>query len=156
MPTAPLGDLLDEMAATIQAVLDAELGAGFGQAVGRRNFNPTPPSIDIYPGDPFREDAAAGFEASGRRGELILTVRARVTTVDNTAGQDLLLRFMDDQDDIGVTPALQDDPTLNGLASSVQVTGDTGYLRYVGEGGDESGGGYLGCEWRVRVIRAFS
>ena len=116
------------------------------------NPNPTPPSIDIYPGDPFRDTPTAGFQEVG--GELLFTVRARVTTVDNIAGQDLLLRLMDDEDDISVAGTLMEDQTLNGLASSVFVESQTGYTRYL-EGGTESGG-LLGCEWRVRVLRVTS
>jgi len=152
--TAPLGQLLDEIAAKIAA---AAAGAdltevGELQVTSRRNFNPTPPSIDVYPGDPFRDgtDGTAAFNEVG--GSLLLTVRARVNTADNIAGQDFLLRLMDDEDDISIAAALMDDQTLNGLASSVNVEGNSGYLRYI-EGSDES---FLGCEWRVRVLRALS
>jgi hypothetical protein len=147
-----LPDLLDEMAATMLAVVGPQAPDVEVQVVGRRNFNPTPPSIDIYPGDPFRDITTAGFSETG--GELLLTVRARVTTVDNIAGQELLLRFMDDQDPISVASTLMDDQTLNGLASSVYVEGNTGYVQYI-EGGTE-GGALLGCEWRVRVLRVLS
>ena len=85
------------------------------QVTGRLNPNPTPPSIDVYPGDPFRDTPTAGFGQVG--GELLFTVRARVTTVDNIAGQNLLLRLMDDEDDISVAGTLMEDQTLNGHAS---------------------------------------
>ncbi len=151
--TASLADLLDEMQAKLLAVVGPAVTETEVQVVGRRNFNPTPPAIDIYPGDPFRESPGiAGFGETG--GELIFTVRARVTTVDNIAGQELLLRFMDDEDPISVASTLMDDQTLNGLASSVYVEGNSGYLQYV-EGGTE-GGALLGCEWRVRVLRVLS
>jgi hypothetical protein len=152
--TAPLADLLDELAGVILAVVGPQVTETEVQVTGRRNFNPTPPSIDIYPADPFRDtlNSTAGFQEDA--GELILTVRARVTTVDNIAGQDLLLRFMDEEDPIGVAAVLQEDQTLNGLASTVIVDGNSGYLQYL-EGGVD-GGALLGCEWRVRVIRAYS
>lgn len=152
MPTATLAELLEEMADTIRAVVGPEVAETEVQVTGLRNFNPTPPSIDIYPGDPFRDTTGAGFTDTG--GELIVTVRARVATVDNQAGQLLLLRLMDDEDPIGVAPTLMEDQTLNGRASSVYVEGNSGYVQYV-EGGTE-GGAWLGCEWRVRVLRAFS
>ena len=98
--TASLADLLDELAATMLAVVGPQVTETEVQVVGRRNFNPTPPSIDIYPGDPFRDVLSAGFNEPG--GELLLTVRARVSTVDNIGGQELLLRLMDDEDAIGV------------------------------------------------------
>ena len=115
--TASLADLLDELAATMRAVVGPAVTETEVQVTGRRNFNPTPPSIDIYPGDPFRSTPdSAGFGETG--GELLLTVRARVTTVDNIAGQDLLLRLMDDEDAISVASTLMEDQTLGGLASS--------------------------------------
>ena len=122
--TASLAELLDEMAATMLAVVGPAVTETEVQVVGRRNFNPTPPSIDIYPGDPFRDTPSAGFTETG--GELLLTVRARVSTVDNIAGQELLLRLMDDEDAIGVASTLMEDQTLNGLASSVYVEGQHG------------------------------
>ena len=57
MATASLAELLDELAATMLAVVGPAVTETEVQVVGRRNFNPTPPSIDIYPGDPFRDDA---------------------------------------------------------------------------------------------------
>ncbi len=155
MPAAALGDLLDALRDVLldtvgPAVTDVEV-----QVTGRRNFNPTVPSIDIYPGDPFRDKLTSTAGFSDDQGDLILTVRARVSTVDNQGGQDLLLRLMDDHDDIGVAGTLEEDQTLNGLASSVSVEGNSGYLSYI-EGGSESGAALLGCEWRVRVLRAVS
>ena len=89
------------------------------QFSGRMLAAPTPPSIDIWVGDPSRENEIAAFQEIA--GEHIITVRARVGTVDNIAGQDLLLRLMDDEDEIGVAAILMEDQTLNGLASSVYV-----------------------------------
>ena len=152
MPAASLAELLDEMAATMLAVVGPAVSETEVQVVGRRNFNPTPPSIDIYPGDPFRDTATAGFTETN--GALLLTVRARVSTVDNIAGQELLLRLMDDEDSIGIAATLQEDQTLNGLASSVYVEGHTGYVQYLDSGQD--GAAFLGCEWRVRVLRLLS
>ncbi len=152
---AALAAILDEMAATLLAVVGPAVPAETEiQVTGRRNFNPTPPSIDIYPGEPFRssDDGAAAFQEIA--GLLNLTVRARVTTVDNIAGQDFLLRLMDEEDPIGVAPTLMDDQTLNGLASSVSVDSNTGYRAYL-EGGDEPGA-LLGCEWSVRVWRVIT
>lgn len=143
---------MDELAATLEAVVGPAVAETEFQVVGRLNPNPTPPSIDIYPGDPFRDTTTAGFQETG--GELLFTVRARVTTIDNTAGQNLLLRLMDDADDISIAGTLMDDQTLNGLASSVYVEGNTGYTRYLDGGADS--GGLLGCEWRVRVLRVTS
>ena len=154
MATATLGELLDEMADTLLAVVGPAVPSEVEvQVTGRRNFNPTPPTLDIWPGDPFRSTPdTAGFQETG--GDLVFTVRARVNTVDIIGGQDLLLRLMDDEDDISVAAALMDDQTLNGLASSVYVEGNSGFIEYRGDSGDE--GGLLGCEWRVRVLRVLS
>ena len=130
-----LGDLMDEMADSLLAVVGPAVTETEVQVVGRLNPTPTPPSIDIYPGDPFRDTPTAAFGDVG--GELLFTVRARVITTDNTAGQNLLLRLMDDTDDISVAATLMEDQTLNGLASSVYVEGNTGYTRYL-DGGTES------------------
>ena len=152
MATASLAELLDELAATMLAVVGPAVSETEVQVVGRRNFNPTPPSIDIYPGDPFRDRPAP--PSRRRAAQLLLTVRARVSTVDNIAGQEFLLRLMDDEDAIGVASTLQEDQTLNGLASSVYVEGHTGYVQYLDPG--QVGAALLGCEWRVRVLRLTS
>jgi hypothetical protein len=131
-------------------VLTAELGSAVNQVVPRLNFNPTPPSIDIYPGDPFTENQAASFSDPG---EAIFTVRCRATTADNDAGQDVLLAFMDGAGPLSVAAALEEDQTLGGLAGSVYVEGPSGYTIYPDSGGE---GALLGCEFRVTVIRAFS
>ena len=54
------------------------------------NQNPTPPSIDIYPADPFQ--TGSGFEDDT---EVFFTIRARTTTADQEAGQKALLRMLD-------------------------------------------------------------
>lgn len=148
MPTASLIDLLDEMADTLRTAVS---DVGFPvQVEPRYVINPTPPTLDIYPADPAREDSSAGFGSIA--GEFVFTVRARVSG-DQDAEQDLLLAFMDEEDDLSVATALMDDQTLNGLASSVHAEGPTGYRQYV-DSRDQ--GSYLGCEWRVIVLRAFS
>ena len=50
-----LADLMDEMADTLLAVVGPAVTETEVQVTGRLNPNPTPPSIDIYPGDPFRD-----------------------------------------------------------------------------------------------------
>jgi hypothetical protein len=138
---------MDEMAAII---VDA-LGENVDQVVPRLNLNPSGLSIDIYPGDPSRDTAAAGLgEVSGA---WIFTVRARVDLGDPDASQDALLRLMDDEeaDELSVALALMDDQTLNGFATSVNVEGPSGYIAYV-----DSPGNMVGIEWRVTVLRATS
>jgi hypothetical protein len=145
VPTAALTELIDEMV----TILDTALGDDVEQVVGRRVFAPTPPAVDIYPADPFRTTDAAGF--GDISGAYVFTVRARVNTTDNEAGQDVLLAMMDDEHDLCVAVALEDDQSLNGLASSVDVGGPSGYRLYVE--GDQA---FLGCEWNVTVVRTLS
>lgn len=142
---AGVAQIMDELAAVLDDTLSLE---GF-QVVGRLNLSPTEPAIDIYPADPFRTPEEAGFQEIN--GALNFIVRARVAG-DADGRQDLLLALMDDEDDLCVAAALEDDQTLNGLASSVDVQGPSGYTQYV----ESAGGAYLGCEWRVRVLQLLS
>lgn len=134
----------------LKSVLDTAFAGEDIQVAARLNLNPSAPtSVDIYPGDPFREETAAGF--TDLSGMVIFTVRARVDVADTDSAQDALLRLMDDDDDICLAAALEDDQTLNGWASSVKVEGPSGYIPY----GDNPGV-LLGCQWKVSVLRAFS
>jgi len=134
--------IMDELAATLEADIDS-----VEQVTPRMNFKPTPPSIDIYPGDPFRTDEGAAFQDVN--GMLVFTVRARIATPDNEAAQDVLLGLMDDESDQCVAAVLQYDQTLNGLASSVEVEGPSGYQLFIDSGGE---GALLGVTWQVNVL----
>jgi hypothetical protein len=105
----------------------------------------------MYPGDPSMDQELAAF--SDLVGGEQITVRARVSTADNEAGQDFLLALMDDEDPLSILLALNDDRTLNGLASDVDVRGRSGYLSFPDAGG---AGLLLGCTWDVVVIKAKS
>lgn len=144
-------DILDALATTLEdAYATVDIGSGITiQVVGRLNPNPSPPSIDIYPGHPSTDDnEGGGF--SDNHGGLIFTVRARVSTADSEAGQDFLLALMDAQDELNVATALT---TLGGplddLVSSIKVEGPSGYTQYVDPGGK---GSLLGCDWKVTVL----
>lgn len=102
------------------------------------NPNPTPPSIDVYPGDPFLTVAAFGSPSS----QAFFTVRARVSTADFDSGNRLLIRFLDPADVCSVQAALED-------ADAVVVTADgvSGFREYPED--PTTGGRLLGCEWRV-------
>lgn len=134
----------------LRAIADA-----LGQAVGNVNVselqvsprllvNPTPPAVDIYPADPSQEDAAFGSFSS----LTLWTVRARVTTVDHDANQDLLLDLLEPYGSTSVRAALLTDKTLGGLAEGMDVDRPTGMTVYPALEGTAS---YLGCEWRVRI-----
>jgi len=144
---AAMADLLRDSAETALA------GTGFAvQVEPRRIINPTPPCIDIYPGDPFRDGTAAGFGDVGG-GLLFVTVRARIDTPDNDAAQDWLVDMMDEEHDLGVSATLMTDQTLSGHATSVHVRGWTGHRFYEDAAG---AGAFLGCEWLVVLLRAYS
>lgn len=143
---ATLAELMDAMADQIRGVLDDVTDVAV-QVEPRWVVQPTPPCIDIYPADPSTDQDLRAF--TDLLGEPLFTVRARVGMVDNTAQQDLLLAFMDDTDPLSIAAALEES-NLAGLAASVDVRSQSGYVRVV-EGGD-----YLGCLWQVIVTRATS
>ena len=110
----------------------------------------TPPTIDIYPGDPFMD--GLGFGRNGGA-DMFFTVRARVTTADSTAGQQLLYQILEPE--TGVTAVLTADQTLGGVVDSVAIgdegsAGVSGLREYVED--VAVNGRLLGCEWRVRVL----
>lgn len=119
------------------------------QVEPRMVLNPTPPCIDMWPGDPATDPETAGFGEV--RGGFLVTVRCRVSPVDNTAGQDLLLAFGDDEDDLSLTNALTDDPTLNGHGS-LDVRSQSGWNLFPVPNGESLVGFLIGVE----VIKAQS
>jgi len=131
---------MDALAAAIRS----NVGTTELQVEARLNPNPTPPSIDVFPADPFTEVTA--FSRVSR--DVFLTVRVRVNG-DQTAEQDMLLAMMGPSDDGDwLEDVFADDPTLNGKCQEASVAeGPSGFRQY-----DLGQGGYLGCEWRVRVI----
>jgi hypothetical protein len=115
------------------------------QVDGRLVPNPTVPAIDIYPGDPFQEAAAYGRGNN----EMFFTIRARVSTSDNEAGQDLLLSLMDPQASTSVAQAVLANRTLGSVVEKVgSVEGPSQYGLF----GDPNGANWLGCTWRVRIF----
>lgn len=100
------------------------------QVYGWQNGNPTPPSLDVRPGDPFLLGAGFGLER-----QAFWNVRARISTADQDT-QELLLRFLDTGDAASVEAALD--------AIDIGV-GLDGYVTGFRQDGD----GLLSCEWRV-------
>jgi hypothetical protein len=147
-PTTQNADLLDAMAAQIEDTFGALVETYGIQIVGRMVSSPTPPCIDMYPGDLSRGTEAASF---GVEGEFLFTVRARVSDNDEDGQQDLLLGFMDDVNALSVPLALLDDPTLGGLASSLDCRDPTGFVLY--PFGSEQ---LIGFQFTCMVIRADS
>lgn len=146
---ATLAQLMDELAAqfrdTLSGVTDLDV-----QVEGRMVLAPTPPSIDIYPGDPSDDQDFAAF--GDLVGGEVLVVRARVSTADADAGQNLLLGLMDDEDDLSLLNAITD-PTLNGLAASMHFRGRSGFREFPDLSGE---GSLLGCLWDLVVVKAKS
>ena len=113
--------------------------------------NPTPPTIDIYPADPFYDAAAFGINGSGGC-DFFWDVRARTTTADNEAGWKLLYRLVDPVAGIGAI-LVDDDPLaeFGSVAVGEQGTpGVSGFREYI----DDSAvnGRLLGAVLRVRVL----
>ena len=103
------------------------------------NSNPTPPSLDVYPGDPFQTGAGFGVGES----QLYFTIRGRVSTADQEAGQKLLLRMLDPSDAASVEAAIAD-------ISTVVPEGVSGFREYLED--TAANGRLLGCEWRVSTF----
>jgi hypothetical protein len=146
---AALTTIADEMATIIRA---AVTGHGIDIEVsGRPVLNPTPPAIDIWPGDPSKGNEAAGF--GDMAGEDMWTVRLRLAVNDYEANQDLLFNFMDQESDLCVPIALLDEPTLNGYATSLDVRSFSGVVQFVDVNGITT---HIGCQWGFLVIPARS
>jgi hypothetical protein len=146
MAVASLLEVMDELADQIRAAMVAVTDVDV-QVEPRIVPNPTPPTIDIYPGDPPNDvESAAMADAAG--GDF-LTVRARVATGDSASQFDLLVNFMDKASDLSVAAAVFEDTELNGLAR-VSVQSTTGLRQYIDPEGQ---GQFLGCEWTVLALR---
>ena len=146
MPESTLADVMDALAAQLQDELAGTVPEIDDlQVVSRLIFNPTPPAIDIYPNEEFMEQISFG---SGNVA-VFFTVRARVTTADHPAGQDLLLSMMDSRSATSVVQALGQDTTLNGTVDDVLAEPPSNYGLFVDPG---QATGLLGCTWRVGVI----
>lgn len=142
---------MDEIAATLEDVLGVTALGNEGFSIhGRLNLSASEPAIDIYPAAEFITDTGRGFDEV--EGALNFVVRARVAG-DADGRQDLLLTLMDANHENCVAHALEDDQTLNGKASSVEVDGPSGYTQYLDSGGSAA---LIGAEWRVTVLRAQS
>jgi len=127
--TGGLVAIMDALADQIRGVMEDATGEFPVQVEGRMIAAPTPPTIDMFPGDASRFPDSGGYNLIQDQGGYNITVRVRVATADSFAQQELALRFMDDTDPLCVAAAVQDDPTLGGLASSVSVENPTGFLQ---------------------------
>jgi hypothetical protein len=135
-----------ELTAGIASQLEQRLSTQIGvlQITATANRNPTPPSVDVYPADPFQEPD--GFGPENR--QAIFVVRARVTDLDVESGQTLLLEMMDPDSAKSVHAALAADGSIGGTCQDSVVEGPASW----GEYQDASGETLLGCQWRLRTI----
>jgi hypothetical protein len=145
-----LAEVMDALADQIRDVLSDVTDVDV-QVEPRIVLAPTPPTIDIYPADPSHDPELRGF-ADDIGGEL-LTVRARVTTADHEAGQDLLLALMDDEDPLSMVQAIKEDKTLGGVAGTLDVRERSGYITFLDSASDAA---LLGATWTVVVVKARS
>lgn len=143
-----LRGILDEMTDTLRdglASADVAIQVERGMVL-----NPSPPVVDIYVTDPARDFQSSGF--GDIAGAYAITARARVTTADNDAGQDLLISFMDDTDDLCIPLILLTDPTLNGAAAGMDLVFVSGHRAFE----TPDGGAHLGAQWDFLVTPAQS
>lgn len=145
MPTATMAQIMDALADLIRDEITNATDVDL-QIEPRAVLSPTPPTIDMYPSDPSEDAAYSGF--GDLDGAFLLTIRARVSTADQEAGEDLLLAFMDD-DDLSITEAIRTDPLLGGIAR-VAPLGRTGYRDFPLLGGE---GSLLGCLWPLLITK---
>jgi hypothetical protein len=140
--------VLDE----IQSVIEEAYASGdLDVQVERRFlFTPTPPAIDIYPGDPLRDDSTANFDDELGNSGYLITVRTRIATGDYAAAYDWLLETMDEESDLCL-PLLFVDESLNGLAMDLDVRNASGLRAY-----EDGAGAYLGWQFTLLVLAARS
>jgi len=129
-------ELFENLAAAIRTISDEVPGLQVSPFV---NLNPTPPSIDLLPGDPFQIGAGFGVGET----QVFIRVRARVTTADSIAGQQLLLRMLDPNDPASVEAAMQDVAVMTN-------EGGSGYREYIED--VATTGRLLGAEWSVSAF----
>lgn len=143
MALATTNEILAQMATQIRSAL----GDGY-QVEPHHVAAATPPTVDMYPGDIAKGTDAAAF---GAEGELFVTVRVRVNGNDDLANEELLNDLMEDFGDLSVAAALDDDVTLNGMATSLNFTDATGLTLY------SYGQDVLpGRQFTVTVVRALT
>jgi hypothetical protein len=139
---ASLNDVMRAVTGQLTAQLASVLSGV--QVCAELVYNPTPPSIDVYPADPFLTAEAVGAWSA------LFVIRARVTTADQQGGQELLLDLMDPRSETSLRAALAADATFGGVCDDSTVeAGPSGYIAYRDPGG---GGDLLGCTWQLRVM----
>lgn len=151
-----LESILEAMADQIREALVAASSGWTFQVEPNYIANPTPPSIDVYLGDPGREltetSSFGETDADSAGGEWI-SVRARVAAVDKGSQQSILVALADPESDVSIVQALYDDPTLGGIASDLTLENRSGMIPFPTLDG---GAWHFGILWRFLVIPARS
>lgn len=145
--------LMDAAIDQLETVVGAQLTTDGVDAVfnsGRLRAPATTPAIDIYPGA-GRDTETSMFTADFDGGGYLFTVRARLSSNDYDANQRILYELMDDTGTLSLAQALDDEPTLGGLAASLDCTDPSGEVIFTDPGGD-----YYGFQFTLRVLPAYS
>ena len=145
--------ILEAMADQIRDVL-TDVDWDF-QVEPKMVLSPSPPAIDMYPGDPATDAELASFGATveDMAAGFVFNVRARISPTDHEAGQELLLELSDPASDLSLVQALYDDPTLGGIASDLNLASETGFTVFQDIDPSKV---FLGVLWRFLVIPARS
>jgi glycine/D-amino acid oxidase-like deaminating enzyme len=146
-------DLMDAAMSQIENTLadaleDLNVDAQFSS--GRLNSPSTTPAIDIYPGL-GRDTDTRMFATDYDGGGYLFTVRARLSTNDYDANQRILYRLMDETDELSLAQALDDEPTLGGIAASIDCLDPSGETLF-----QDPGGVFYGFQFTLRVLAAYS
>jgi hypothetical protein len=147
-------EILDSMADAIRTILDTSTDWDF-QVEPRLVLSPTPPAIDIYPGDPAsdQETESMGATHADINAGYMVNVRARIAPNDHEAGQEVLLVLSDPEDDLCLVQALYDDPTLGGRVADISLVAESGFTVFTDIDPTKV---YLGILWRFLVVPARS
>jgi hypothetical protein len=137
-----LAEIATAIASTLEPIESeiAEL-----QVYAYLNPNPTPPALDLYPGDPFQESLAFGRDSRRLR----WVVRARVSTADHEAGQLVLFQLMEPAGASSVAAALFANSSLDDTVDNLSVEGPSGFQVFDDPAAQ---GSYLGVTWDVEIL----
>lgn len=145
-------DIVSEIAANLEAMFAAAEDEVEVAVWPLMLFNPSTTAIDIFPAPTFRSRDAAGMGDISGAYEFI--VRARTGLNDLESGQWLLYAFLDDDSDLCVAHAVEDDPTLNGYSQDVYVGEPTGFEAERAPGHEDKF--LVKVSWPVTVVPAHS
>lgn len=108
--------------------------------------DPTPEAAHVYP-------STLEYDLAFQRGLDVDSyfVEVFVAEVSDIGAQDVLDDYLEPDGPLSVKEALELDRTLGGLVDSLQVTGTSGYRRYLRTDGSSP---VLGAQWTVKVWKS--